>query len=1083
MKKSLIAILMAVIMLLSMIPLLSAQALEPAANQTTVNGVLASDYYILYPFSAKSVNIGFSKYGELIGIAPGLDQSNQTLWTGLEYDSGARDPFCPASVIPMTSWINGWYIDIQYTDPALSGTKKDRHLWAFAMFGDGFGFGGDWNNTAVNPGDNPGYGRQTNGVARSDPLLVLYNGPREYIAQATTHIFDKSGSVQWPVVDVSITVVFDKVSKQVILYKDIKLKIPKLHLVGRLNVQFSNREEYDLGPATTYDSYVHYYEQAGLTCYGPDWSMAQDLLRDNVTFLVGDGHTLVFTIPTTYLAEEFMKIWINGVFVDPSMYTVDYTAKKITFLTPPPVGATIEIHYKFLFKTAEPIAQSPDGPAVPSWKNEYDYAQVISSDLKYVAWDGLWPPCSDFTVDGILRYLSPLVMVNEPDLVYESEPFQSPLIIGEWDFLMDHTVIPQFRCVEVKGITDRHDGDDMDIAFGHSNILDREAKYQLDSVFKPFGLSDAVKKQTTQWVEWTYGPTYKTKQSPVVVQPTDGYVPVSGGYTTATAWDQYGVFSERVIDLTTGKLLNRYLGQYSVVLNSDGTMSISGLSASHYYKILYSTHIVPKFVVLIGDSYGHSAPSGQSIFGYSTGGDPGRDGTMFTSDDLDFAKVINSLDANTVTVLSVDYSYLYYPVWQSFQYISAKTGGQHYNAAAAWDANITDYIIKKMAVTGAADVAFVIDMTGSMSTNIADVTTKTKAIMTNLVGYNVRFGLATFKDYNSTYTSYGYGPAVYGTTPDYPWNMTVDLMLPQWWANVTNAINNLGTPSGGNDGPEAYSRALYESQFFDWVNTKGQYEWITVGNNSLPIDSAGASLVSEAFNSYKGVDIGIAGMDMFSSTPASQSPMIMAKFAPYTEARPYYMDSIGRAALTDDWCTKWPVASSNIIGVGGPFANLFAYYANDFTSSFYGLFSDVGTPYNGMITAIPCWNRGWNGTWNVYTTASDSSISYAVVSTTMDINGTVGFMVWGAQGRDTFYVSQWLHGDLARGLTPGIIELENAPCGLTSIILQINYADPKHPTFAVVECPGTVSETAWNYLWIYPGADVTNLPKGGIHDP
>ncbi|MEM2130546.1 MAG: hypothetical protein QXZ70_08120, partial [Candidatus Bathyarchaeia archaeon] len=77
--------------------------------------------------------------------------------------------------------------------------------------------------------------------------------------------------------------------------------------------------------------------------------------------------------------------------------------------------------------------------------------------------------------------------------------------------------------------------------------------------------------------------------------------------------------------------------------------------------------------------------------------------------------------------------------------------------------------------------------------------------------------------------------------------------------------------------------------------------------------------------------------------------------------------------------------------------------------------------------------------------------------------------------RDTYYATQWLHGDDARGIPPGIIQLQDAPAGLTSIILKIDFtSSSKHPTFSIVEALGTISET----LWVH-GFEL----KGGIHDP
>jgi hypothetical protein len=52
--------------------------------------------------------------------------------------------------------------------------------------------------------------------------------------------------------------------------------------------------------------------------------------------------------------------------------------------------------------------------------------------------------------------------------------------------------------------------------------------------------------------------------------------------------------------------------------------------------------------------------------------------------------------------------------------------------------------------------------------------------------------------------------------------------------------------------------------------------------------------------------------------------------------------------------------------------------------------------------------------------------------------------------------------------------LQDAPGGLTSIILKISYLDPTHPTFSIVEALGTISETLWTH---------NSELKGGIHDP
>jgi hypothetical protein len=77
----------------------------------------------------------------------------------------------------------------------------------------------------------------------------------------------------------------------------------------------------------------------------------------------------------------------------------------------------------------------------------------------------------------------------------------------------------------------------------------------------------------------------------------------------------------------------------------------------------------------------------------------------------------------------------------------------------------------------------------------------------------------------------------------------------------------------------------------------------------------------------------------------------------------------------------------------------------------------------------------------------------------------VGFLVWGISARDTFYASKFFHEEI-------IYELQKFPLCATSIIIEIDYTDPEHPTWTIPEVLGTISETT------------VELVKGGIHpDP
>jgi len=270
----------------------------------------------------------------------------------------------------------------------------------------------------------------------------------------------------------------------------------------------------------------------------------------------------------------------------------------------------------------------------------------------------------------------------------------------------------------------------------------------------------------------------------------------------------------------------------------------------------------------------------------------------------------------------------------------------------------------------------------------------------------------------------------------------------------------------------------------EYETVDSAWDWIVVGRDAASVDSAGAALMAANSIRYPWIEIGIAGADMWNPVVANQMPSVMAKLgsgdtvAAYKDAAMTGTSSPGlRAALKDDWCTYWPITTANIMGIGGPIANMLSYYSNDFMQTLWGLpqFTS-GSPYQNTLAPITCWARAWpqnGGLYNTYT--SNSTVGYATISTTIDQNGTVIYSVYGIWGRDTYYATQWIYGDEQRDAwTPGYWVLMHMAPGITSIILKIDYTDPKHPTFCVVEQLGTVSET-----WL--GNYDTNCAD--IHDP
>jgi hypothetical protein len=128
---------------------------------------------------------------------------------------------------------------------------------------------------------------------------------------------------------------------------------------------------------------------------------------------------------------------------------------------------------------------------------------------------------------------------------------------------------------------------------------------------------------------------------------------------------------------------------------------------------------------------------------------------------------------------------------------------------------------------------------------------------------------------------------------------------------------------------------------------------------------------------------------------------------------------------------------------GGPEVNVGAEYFNEFTNAFWArtayVVNDTGQAYK--ILALSCWNKTSYGS------------GYAVVSVYKDLNGTIGFLIWGVTGSDTYYAAKWFW-------ETGIEYLQTENRGVTDIILKITYppSDPTHPTFSIVQRLGTISE-------------------------
>jgi hypothetical protein len=224
-------------------------------------------------------------------------------------------------------------------------------------------------------------------------------------------------------------------------------------------------------------------------------------------------------------------------------------------------------------------------------------------------------------------------------------------------------------------------------------------------------------------------------------------------------------------------------------------------------------------------------------------------------------------------------------------------------------------------------------------------------------------------------------------------------------------------------------------------NEKGRYEWMVVGKDAATIDSIGAAYMTEAFDSKKDIEVQVTGSDINDTAHGPYALFVMGRAA--TGTKTDYRDTLGRTFLRDDWCTTYPVSSSNMLFSGGPEANLGAEYFNEFTNAFFArteyVVNNTGQAYK--IFALSCWNRTSYGS------------GYAVISVYKDLNGTIGFLIWGTTGQDTYYATKWFW-------DTGIVYLQYENRGVTDIVLKIKYPtlDPTHPTVSIKERLGTISE-------------------------
>jgi len=1070
------------------------KAVEPAAYYKTIPGVLNTDRYLLYPFeTGTNLTIGFSKFGELI------DSSNNV---GLEY--GDVDPFAPpggkgVGSIVKTAWVQGWLVNITYYHK-VKGTW--RSVWAGALFSDGttynngswirVDFTNDYSTTYglesfTDPGafigayamgySNHG-GRKTNGTCVTRDIQILYNGSRRFIALLNTTVYDHfeyrtdPGVEDIPLLDVVITIVFDKVKKSVVLLKDVKTKVSSKYAT-EMKVQFSNRGEVDLGTETAgYASYFHFYTE-GISAYN---NLTNGLIERTVTPAhpppydnVHEGLSTVYNWDYVLNQTESPN-W-------PSSYTGSYPN----------------------YTTCGPN---------PNATGLFDLATAINPTAGYYWYAAFWPILSDWSIDGWnekWRSLTPwdphYIDAGAPSLWDEPDV---PFYIGEWDFLLHPKIIggknQQFRFVTVYGVNHLHSGgtvytwpphnipvgggDDVHEGAGHINRIDREAAFQLNEVFNPYDLYDSVEKQTSRWVYKTHitSATNKVTVSRGIVWNASvasgvRYGPYAPYYEiretdadndAGVSWSHSYYYSKNwsaclsVSDTADRARVRGYFGEPLYKLDGDNesavhihaypTDIVGGALGAQLWMGLYcdiNNDGVADYALF---SVGMTASDGSMTagaweqwepLGYQTGAPPDHiygtePGVQCQNWSTGLTWQIYNLTGSGNVHQFVNYK------CHTFECL--KEHGFANDVILFWEVSLAGYY--------GATTVYVDDVKlncwtytmeeGKMVPEIWDRYCEfTEKVMVD--GVLIRRYGYTLTSTESYYTiDFSNGTIWFWDYTGTAWSLPVCSDVKVLYSTVTSKYN--------------YTHS-------------GRYEWGTVGTHCRAIDSSGLSMVSAAFkNKCREYENG--GLDYQDTTWGPRVPYMLAKRGYTGGGTSYghsstiaYYDSIGRLYIRDDWCNTTAISSSNIISVGGPAANLLTEYFNDFTDAF--IYSTLG---NGFMS-VACWNRTLvSAATLIYAGgAVTDRYGYAVVTVYKDINGTIGFIIYGWTGQDTYFACRWFN---VRGFynmagtwlnKNGAEYLQTENRGVTTLILRITYktatgTEVCPPTVRIMERLGTISE-------------------------
>ncbi len=979
------------------------------SDYMTVSGVLSTDSYVLFPFEKKNLTIGFSKYGEMIDYDAKV---------GINYGD-LTDPFAPgSSKVTEAQWVEGWILNVTYVEGGIY-----KNVWARATYSDYYGTGtegiaGNWHEgvTDGSTGLTVRGGRKTNGGAVTDPILVLYNGPRRFVALLRTVIYDNAQH-STALLNLTFTIVFNKDKKQVIVFKDIK-RIDVGKNIGDMQIEFSNRGEWDLGDGNPPKSYAHFFENE-TTLYDGHynaWYNATGIPSYyngtyDVCQIIEDG--LQYAAWAAYWPKPIIG-WVGATQVEAHRDVILSSTSTKTQIQ----NGTDASNYIVLDET--PISYPQKNATGIFWKEEpmvfvnnnvrIINGSVTSTMVTYcegnntLYFPASYTPGSTDVVKIVYKYST-----EQDDM--SAEP-NSPFTIGEWAIKM-YEATDQFRAVTVYGVTDLNDGEDLNCASHDENKLDSEIQYYLNETFNPYDLYSAVHKDTRRWVD------YHNVTSAEVTAERVSFNLTHKPVIKSSDWAEYCEWSEKVEwdgALRTPYRANSVFNGYNYTFygnewSGDGTGNITIIgsnvpAAGTFIKVLYSTNATwykEKTDLGMFGNTSRTISSGSSgviipngVINSTTWTDPfGTTYNITILNDIMYAQQLATQNS-TVSVQDDLSLVLDIKIRPESGYVEVQNSTYYYADTTLYTTNTT--------------------FSGNMS--VMFKVTPTYTLQTSRFRYPEHLHITgnILIRANHTYT-------------------TGQVAV----ANYTVVYANLTTDTGGS------------------------YEWIIVGKDCATIDSLGAAYVTEAFDSIKEIKVCAAGMDINDTSYGPYAPFIMAGSTSGTKAD--YRDSLNRTHLKDDWCTRiymsggtqyvypgYPISTSNMIFVGGPVAQMGTEYFNEFTDAFFTrsfyVTNNTGCeePHSNKILALSCWNRNVSGS------------GYAVIAVYKDLNGTIGLVIWGYDGQDTYYASKWFWDGL--GAQPGIQQLQSMNRGVTAIVIKITYptADPIHPSVSIVERLGTISE-------------------------